>query len=52
MKLQILLTDHNFIELDNVAHFIYGNGELDYIQNDKIYKITNVVTFSSNDEED
>ena len=52
MRLQILLTNHNWIELNDVAHFIYGNQELTYTQNEKIYTLNNVVTFSSSDSTD
>lgn len=51
MKLLVALKDHQMIGFKNVQNVIYGNEEITYMQDSKIYTIKNVATFSI-DEED
>lgn len=51
MKLIVAFKDHQMIEFKNVQNAIYGNEEITYMLDGKIYTIKDVATFSIDEEE-
>lgn len=52
MKLIVGLKDHKMIEFSGVQNIIYGNEEITYMQNSKIFVIKNVATFTIDEEDE
>ena len=50
MRLVVAFKDHKMVEFENVQNIIYGNEEITYMQNCKIYTIKNIATFTVDEE--